>query len=104
MIARPRASSLRSAWLVGLWAFAAPAAASVDPPPSLVLEGVPAISSEVARGVARYQNFRAAAFAAWHPARREMVIGTRFGDTVQVHQVTTPLGARRQLTFFPVNQ
>jgi len=101
VIARRRPTFLRGAWLVGVWAVAAAATASVDPPPSLELEGVPAISPELARGVTRYQNFRSAAFAGWHPTRREMLIGTRFADTVQVHQVTTPLGARRQLTFFP---
>ena len=32
--------------------------------------------------------------------RREILIGTRFGDTQQVHQVAMPMGARTQLTFF----
>ena len=30
-----------------------------------------------------------------------MLIQTRFGDTPQIHEVRFPLGARRQLTFFP---
>ena len=30
-----------------------------------------------------------------------MLIPTRFADTNQVHEVRFPLGARRQLTFFP---
>src|ERR1035437_8189291 len=30
-----------------------------------------------------------------------MLIGTRFADTVQVHEVKMPGGARTQLTFFP---
>ena len=37
----------------------------------------------------------------WHPARHEMLIGTRFANTVQIHRVVTPGGARTQLTFFP---
>ena len=37
----------------------------------------------------------------WHPQKREILIGTRFADTVQVHQVAMPGGARTQLTFFP---
>src|SRR3989475_7051902 len=37
----------------------------------------------------------------WHPTRREMIIGTRFGDSQQLHQVKLPGGARTQLTFFP---
>ncbi|MBC8133431.1 MAG: S9 family peptidase, partial [Deltaproteobacteria bacterium] len=32
---------------------------------------------------------------------REMLVATRFADTVQVHQVSFPGGDRRQLTFFP---
>jgi len=36
----------------------------------------------------------------WHPMKREILIGTRFADTVQVHQVATPAGARTQMTFF----
>ena len=32
---------------------------------------------------------------------REMLIGTRFGDVPQVHWVSMPGGARRQMTFFP---
>ena len=36
----------------------------------------------------------------WHPQKREILIGTRFADTVQVHQVAMPGGARTQLTFF----
>ena len=36
----------------------------------------------------------------WHPQRREILIGTRFADTDQVHSVTMPGGARNQLTFF----
>ena len=33
--------------------------------------------------------------------KREMLISTRFADTNQVHEVRFPVGARRQLTFFP---
>jgi dipeptidyl aminopeptidase/acylaminoacyl peptidase len=29
-----------------------------------------------------------------------MLVGTRFGNTAQIHQVASPLGMRRQLTFF----
>jgi hypothetical protein len=44
---------------------------------------------------------RTASLASWHPTRREMLITTRFGDTIQVHRVAMPGGARTQLTFFP---
>jgi dipeptidyl aminopeptidase/acylaminoacyl peptidase len=49
----------------------------------------------------RYTESRSASVFAWHPRRREMLIGTRFADTVQVHEVKMPGGARTQLTFFP---
>src|SRR2546430_7746657 len=35
----------------------------------------------------------------WHPTRREMLVGTRFGDAQQLHRVRLPGGARTQLTF-----
>ena len=76
-----------------------PSAAEV--PSAIVADGVPPIPEEVARQLGRYQNFRSASFGGWHPVRREMLIGTRFADTTQVHHLAMPLGARRQLTFFP---
>ncbi|MBV9444097.1 MAG: S9 family peptidase, partial [Acidobacteriaceae bacterium] len=36
----------------------------------------------------------------WHPAKREILISTRFGDVAQLHAVGMPGGARQQLTFF----
>ena len=68
-------------------------------PDNLVVEGVPAISAGLRRDVARYLEFRAAAFQSWHPIRREMLVTTRFAETPQLHLVKTPGGARRQITF-----
>jgi dipeptidyl aminopeptidase/acylaminoacyl peptidase len=73
----------------------------IAPNENLVAEGIPKIPAALAESVGRYSEFRAAAFASWHPSRREMLIETRFGDTSQVHQVRFPGGARTQLTFFP---
>lgn len=73
----------------------------VVPGENLVVEGVPPISAALVEDVQRYTEFRAAFLLSWHPARREMLISTRFGDTNQVHLVTLPGGARTQLTFFP---
>ncbi|HVF44648.1 MAG TPA: prolyl oligopeptidase family serine peptidase [Pyrinomonadaceae bacterium] len=73
----------------------------ITPGDNLVVEGVPTIPASIADEVRRYTEFRTAGLASWHPVRREMLIGTRFGDTPQVHIVRTPLGARKQLTFFP---
>ena len=70
-------------------------------PDNLVVEGVPAFPAELRREAARYLEFRAAGFSSWHPQRREMLIATRFADSMQLHHVKMPGGARRQLTFLP---
>lgn len=69
-------------------------------PDNLVAEGVPPHPPELRRDVSRYLEFRTAAFLSWHPDRREMLVATRFADTMQLHLVKQPAGARRQLTFF----
>lgn len=74
---------------------------TITPGDNIVVEGIPPIPVSIAQSVERYTNFRAASLASWHPKRREMLISTRFADTPQVHLVKFPLGARRQLTFFP---
>jgi dipeptidyl aminopeptidase/acylaminoacyl peptidase len=76
-------------------------AAEIRPADNLVVEGIPAIPESVAEAASRYTELRFASAESWHPARREMLITTRFGDTVQVHGVRSPGGDRRQLTFFP---
>jgi hypothetical protein len=57
----------------------------VAPGDNLVVEGVPPIPASLAEEVRRYTEFRTASLASWHPVRREMLIGTRFADTQQVH-------------------
>lgn len=73
----------------------------VLPNENLVAEGIPKIPASLAESAGRYTESRSAAFASWHPTRREMLIGTRFADTRQLHLVKFPGGARTQLTFFP---
>lgn len=69
-------------------------------PASITAEGVPAVTPELRARIEPYLDARAASLFDWHPARREMLIGTRFSDVTQVHRVTEPMGARRQLTFY----
>lgn len=69
-------------------------------PANIKAEGVPPIPPALVESIARYNESRPAVFWGWHPSRREVLIGTRFGDTQQVHRVERPGGARRQLTFF----
>jgi dipeptidyl aminopeptidase/acylaminoacyl peptidase len=70
----------------------------VTPPASVVLQGVPAIPATFAEGMNRYADYRTAHLVAWHPVRREMLIATRFGNTFQLHRVTSPGGERVQVT------
>lgn len=74
--------------------------ALITPAENLVADGIPPIPKALAERVSRYTEFRAAGFVDWHPARRELLIMTRFGDAPQLHRVLFPGGARTQLTFF----
>ena len=65
---------------------------------NLEIEGVPPVSDELLERLRRYQNTRQANFSGW--IGDGILIGTRFGNTTQLHRIETPLGARRQLTFF----
>src|ERR1700721_1632200 len=71
------------------------------PHENLAVEGVPPIPSSLATSVERYGNYRGASLASWHPARREMLISTRFADVPEIHLVKMPGGDRSQLTFYP---
>jgi dipeptidyl aminopeptidase/acylaminoacyl peptidase len=73
---------------------------TIAPAENLVVDGVPAIPASLAETAGRYGSYRSTILADWHPTRREMLIATRFGDTPQLHLVTTPMGERHQLTFF----
>ncbi len=75
--------------------------AVINPPPAMRVEGVPPIPTKVAERVNRYVSSRAARMQSWHPTRREMLISTRFAETMQIHLVQMPGGTRRQLTFLP---
>jgi dipeptidyl aminopeptidase/acylaminoacyl peptidase len=74
--------------------------AVVAPPESLVVEGVPKVPAELAETAGRYGSYRSAGFADWDPAKRGMLISTRFAETPQLHMVSQPGGERHQLTFF----
>jgi dipeptidyl aminopeptidase/acylaminoacyl peptidase len=71
----------------------------VTPPDSIVADDVPKIPIAIAEKLGRYGEYRFAQPLSWHPGRRELLISTRFGDTLQLHLVKQPGGARQQLTF-----
>jgi dipeptidyl aminopeptidase/acylaminoacyl peptidase len=66
---------------------------------NLITEGVPEIPGDVRDRLLQYSNVRAATFQAFNETGG-ILIGTRFAETVQLHEVDAPLGARRQITFF----
>ena len=72
---------------------------TVAPPEPIVAEGVPPVPATLAEAAGRYSETRSAFPTDWHPQRRELLIGTRFGNTYQAHLVKMPAGARQQLTF-----
>ncbi len=74
---------------------------TIAPADNLIVEGIRPIPASVADEVRPYTEIRSASFRSWHPTRREMLIGTRFADTAQIHYVKFPGGTRTQLTFFP---
>jgi len=67
---------------------------------NLVLENIPEITEEISQIIDRYLNVRAASLGDWSPRGDKLLIRTRFGNTYQFHVVDSPLGARKQLTFF----
>jgi dipeptidyl aminopeptidase/acylaminoacyl peptidase len=75
--------------------------AVMAPTENLVVDGVPKIPASLAETAGRYGSYRFAVVSDWHPARREMLIRTRFAETPQVHLVKMPGGQRQQLTFYP---
>ncbi len=75
--------------------------ATLTPNENLIADGLPPIPASLVDDVRKYSEARTASLVDWHPARREILISTRFGDAPQLHAVAMPAGARRQLTFFP---
>ena len=94
---------IRSMIGVALAAFAAATVGAQEgvlaPADNLVADGIPPVPSSLSADVRRYTEARSAAFADWHPVRRELLIATRFGNAPQIHRVASAGGARTQLTF-----
>jgi dipeptidyl aminopeptidase/acylaminoacyl peptidase len=65
-----------------------------------ITENVPAIPAALTDELQRYANTRGAALGGWLADGSGLLIGTRFANTVQVHRVKMPGGAREQLTFY----
>ena len=67
---------------------------------NLILEDIPEIPQEIEDRSRQYRNTRSASCRSWLRDGSGMIIGTRFGETSQIHIVERSMGARRQITFF----
>ncbi|MEM1036541.1 MAG: prolyl oligopeptidase family serine peptidase [Pseudomonadota bacterium] len=65
---------------------------------NLVKENIPEIPADISERLRQYSNFRGHGFSDWTDGG--IFIGTRFGEVGQVHKLTMPMGARRQITFY----
>ncbi|HJN74497.1 MAG TPA: alpha/beta fold hydrolase [Myxococcota bacterium] len=63
------------------------------------LEGTPEVPADLAERLRPYLSPRSAALVDLSPDGSEVLVSTRFGETSQIHRVSTPLGMREQLTF-----
>lgn len=99
-IARRSVRQLLPMTLLGLVS-ATPAINAADefmnPPIAMELASVPMVPLELTTHVSRYQNVRSASVVDW--VDEDLLIVTRFGDTSQIHLVSSPLGMREQITF-----
>ncbi|MBN2448311.1 MAG: S9 family peptidase [Phycisphaerae bacterium] len=66
----------------------------------LVLDGIPEWDDAVRERMLQYLNVRWTTLDDISDDGQAILIGTRFGETSQLHLVTQPLGMRRQITFF----
>ena len=80
---------------------AAPPSSGVAPgeEATLLLDGTPPIPDELRQRLEQYLETRSASIMDLADDGKSMLIGTRFGDTAQIHRVAMPGGARTQLTF-----
>lgn len=65
--------------------------------PKLFVDGAPAVPESRFEAMSAYLNTRRASLLGW--ADNGLLIRTAFGETTQVHRVSTAGGAREQLTF-----
>lgn len=77
----------------------APAYADADKPAALIVDGIPPVPDEIVAATRPYMEYRVAGFEGWNAQDHSMLIGTRFGNTSQLHTVAAPMMARTQISF-----
>ena len=77
-------------------------AEEADPrrPAAIEAREVPVVPPELVAKLAQYQSVRGASFRGFAPDGTGILIGTRFGNSSQLHRVYEPGGRREQITFF----
>ena len=77
-------------------------AEEADPrrPAAMEASEVPVVPAELVARLAQYQSVRGATFRGFAPDGNGILIGTRFGNSSQLHRVYQPGGRREQITFF----
>jgi hypothetical protein len=77
----------------------APASADAPKPAALVADGIPAVPDELPERMRPYMEYRTASAQGWDAKTGAMIVATRFANTAQLHTISGPLMARRQITF-----
>ncbi|WP_261512678.1 S9 family peptidase [Chryseobacterium paludis] len=77
----------------------------VSPNENLIAENILPIPKALAQAIKKYSETRNAGLADVHPNGKELIATTRFASTNQLHKISSPMGDRKQITFFdePVN-
>jgi len=100
----PPAASVPECPAAGSEATVAEAVAPATPPGVIDdgvvrLDGTPEVPEELHARLQQFLETRSATVQEMADDGRSMLITTRFADTAQLHLVSTPMGARRQVTF-----
>lgn len=91
---------IRSATIAATLMLTAPLTAQVVSPPSaLTLDRVPPVPVALRAATAPYLEARSVAVEGWNSATHGLLIATRFGNAVQLHEVAGPGLDRTQLSF-----
>ncbi len=69
-------------------------------PSAITTDQVPVVPEGLFEDLRQYQSVRSAVFQGWSPDGKGVLIGTRFGNSPQLHQVYEPGGRRDQVTFY----
>jgi dipeptidyl aminopeptidase/acylaminoacyl peptidase len=96
-----KSGAVALALLAAVPTLAQQAPATVPTPAAIVADGIPPVPVALRDATLPYMEFRTATFLGWHPAKRSMLIATRFGNSNQLHEVLAPGAARTQLSFEP---